>query len=421
MAITAEDNRKQMETLKCSYEMYEETKKTTLKSMKTATNEDGTKKFTQEDIDNEMKLIEEAQADVLMKYEMFGGDPEELKKAKKKKTNKSIAKNVLDMVSKEIEEKTGEDNVTPIIEENFLPSKQDYDPHNSFDVIPLPSKGECYKNKKSKIAVEYLTAYDENMIISPNLYRDNLILDYLVNEKVVDNIDTGELLEGDRDAIILFLRASGYGNEYPITATDNETGVEFDTVIDLSKLKFKEFNLKGDENGWFDFKLPLSQRDVKFRFLTHKDMQTLDKVDEIETKRLMKERLRMIVETLDTFVENETNIDKNEKAKVRQAIRTIDNWQEGLDDDIALKYTHVVTNRLELQVMAVDGNTDRKYVREFVRNMSVRDSSALRKYIAANEPGIDYNIEIEKPESLGGGSMRVFLQLDQYLFLNVAE
>jgi len=80
-----------------------------------------------------------------------------------------------------------------------------------------------------------------------------------------------------------------------------------------------------------------------------------------------------------------------------------------------------VTNRLELQVMAVDGNTDRKYVREFVRNMSVRDSSALRKYIAANEPGIDYNIEIEKPESLGGGSMRVFLQLDQYLFLNVAE
>ena len=52
--------------------------------------------------------------------------------------------------------------------------------------------------------------------------------------------------------------------------------------------------------------------------------------------------------------------------------------------------------------------------------MNVRDSSALRKYMAANEPGIDYNIQIQKPESLGGGSMEVFLQLDQYIFLNIA-
>ena len=56
-----------------------------------------------------------------------------------------------------------------------------------------------------------------------------------------------------------------------------------------------------------------------------------------------------------------------------------------------------------------------------IKNMNVKDSSALRKYINENEPGIDYNITIEKPESLGGGSMSVFLQLDQYIFLNVAE
>ena len=71
--------------------------------------------------------------------------------------------------------------------------------------------------------------------------------------------------------------------------------------------------------------------------------------------------------------------------------------------------------------MEVDGVTDRRMIRDFVKNMNVRDSSALRKYINDNEPGIDYNITIEKPESLGGGSMSVFLQLDQYIFLNVAE
>jgi hypothetical protein len=53
--------------------------------------------------------------------------------------------------------------------------------------------------------------------------------------------------------------------------------------------------------------------------------------------------------------------------------------------------------------------------------MNVKDARAIRRYINENEPGIDYNIEIQKPESLGGGSMTVFLQLDQYVFLNVAE
>ena len=63
------------------------------------------------------------------------------------------------------------------------------------------------------------------MIVSPNLYRDNLILDYILQEKLLSQeIDPMDLLEGDRDAIILFLRASGYGNEYPISATDEETG-----------------------------------------------------------------------------------------------------------------------------------------------------------------------------------------------------
>jgi hypothetical protein len=57
------------------------------------------------------------------------------------------------------------------------------------------------------------------------------MLDKKLLSKEIDPLD---LLEGDRDAIILFLRASGYGNEYPITATDEKTGKEFDTTIDLS-------------------------------------------------------------------------------------------------------------------------------------------------------------------------------------------
>ena len=71
--------------------------------------------------------------------------------------------------------------------------------------------------------------------------------------------------------------------------------------------------------------------------------------------------------------------------------------------------------------MSVDGITDKKYINDFIRRMNVRDSSALRKYMTQNEPGVDYNIEIERPASLGGGSMKTFLQLDQFLFLNITE
>ena len=50
-----------------------------------------------------------------------------------------------------------------------------------YDIISLPSKGECYKEKVSKLPVSYLTAFDENLITSPNLYKDGLIVDFLLN------------------------------------------------------------------------------------------------------------------------------------------------------------------------------------------------------------------------------------------------
>ena len=64
------------------------------------------------------------------------------------------------------------------------------------------------------------------------------------------------MVQGDRDAIIIWLRAGGYGPMYPIRMTDEATGTEYETEVDLSALKFKKFTLKGDENGFFDFITP---------------------------------------------------------------------------------------------------------------------------------------------------------------------
>lgn len=425
---------KSLKQLKVSYDMYEKTKKETEKKMKETVLEDGTKKYTKEQIKKQLDLITVAQEDIVSQYIICGGKEEDIRKKSRKtaanfdNTDKNeIQQTIKEMMDnmesdRKIELKNAESATATRLEQDYIPAKGDYNPEAAFDVIPLPSKGEGYADKIAKASVAYLTAYDENMIVSPNLYRDNLILDYLLQEKLLSKeIDPMDLLEGDRDAIILFLRASGYGNEYPIIATDDATGTEFDAVVDLSKLKYKEFNLKGDSHGWFDFTLPVSKKVVKFRFPTHRDIVLLNKLQETEEPRLKKTTIENYVKTLDTMIESDNDVNKEEKANIRKAIRTIESWGENMDEENALKYNHTLTNRLNLLIMSVDGITDKQYISDFIKRMNVRDSSALRIYMQKNEPGVDYNIEVERPESLGGGSFSTFLQLDQFLFLNIAE
>ena len=79
-----------------------------------------------------------------------------------------------------------------------------------YDVIPLPSNGECYPHPIGRVPVAYLTAYDENIISSPNMYRDGKVIDVILERKILDKrIKASDLCQGDRDAIILWLRATG--------------------------------------------------------------------------------------------------------------------------------------------------------------------------------------------------------------------
>ena len=426
------EQEKALKQLKCSFDMYEKTIKQTEQRMKSALLPDGKKKYTKQDIDDEIKLIKEAQNEVVSQYVQCGGKEEDLLKPNNAAVKSGVVNETFADMMKGMEEsrqkvldeiKDEKSNTVTRLEQEYIPTKGSYNPEAAFDVIPLPSKGEGYKDKISKVSVAYLTAYDENMIVSPNLYRDNLILDYIIQEKLLSKeIDPMDLLEGDRDAIILFLRASGYGNEYPITATDDATGKEFDTIVDLSKLKYKDFNLTGDANGWFKFELPVSKKEVKFRFPTHRDVVLLEKMQNMEDIKFTKETISSHVKDLDEIADNENiKMSTEQRTNLRKAIRTIENYGESISDEDTQKFSHALTNRLNLLVMAVDGITDRKYINDFIMKMNVRDSSALRKYIQKNEPGVDYTIKVERPESLGGGSFETFLQLDQFLFLNIAE
>lgn len=439
-------NKKAMKIHKETFFMYERTKKETQERLSEAMNPDGSRKYDQDYIDEKIQSLNDAQEDAKMKFLAVGGNPDELvidsKPTTKKKsiTKKSAVKPNAEQKSRPaiIKKEKAENNEMPVVkditkeitkrmvneqkEKSVVPENWErMDFSDSFDVIPLPSKGQCYEGNMSTIAVSYLTANDENMIVSPNLYRDGLILDYLLKAKIKNtNIDPDDLLEGDREAIILWLRATGYGTNYPITVTDNKTGIEFDTILDLTQIKHKPFLLEGDENGYFDFTLPVSKHEIKFRFLTHGDIKQIEEIEREEQVNVKKERLVSIVNELNTYLENDDVLGKDEKTRLFEAKRNINKWAEKLDSDNDLGYTHKLTNRLELSIMSVNGETDRDYIAEYVQNMNVRDALAIRKYISENEPGLDYAVTVERPESLGGGSMPVFLSLDEYVFLNIA-
>ena len=219
-----------------------------------------------------------------------------------------------------------------------------------FDVIELPSKGLLYQNCGETIKVEYMTAEDENILTSPNLVQSGKVLDVLMERKIKqEGLDPKDLLLGDRNAIMVFLRSTAYGEMYPVKLTDPQSGEDFETEIDLSTLGIKTISASPDENGQFDFELPKSKKKIKFRLLTARDEENLVKAEE-KRKKLYKS-----------------------------------------------KVSTLLTSRLALQIMEVDGNKDKSYIQQFVQYLPAFDSLELRKYIEEIEPGIDLRVDVEAP------------------------
>ena len=388
---------------------------------------------------NSVKQIERAQEDVIKQINSI--DPSALNKKKASSTifdDTDIS--MFDMLKANEEDNrintVGEENdskkIDTVEEEQVMSQSEtvdsektnfnDVDPSLQYDVIQLPSNGQCYKSKIDRVPVAYLTAYDENIITSPNLYKDGLVIDFLLKNKIVNkDINVDDLVSGDADAIILFLRATSYGPDFPIVVQDPETGEQIETSVDLTTLKPKEFKLKGDENGHFEFVTPLRKDTIKFRYLTRGQERKLKQVTELEgygTKSHMLERER---ELLLAALSNDKVLNESERKSIRAAINTMKNWSKRLNDLNDSEYTKIMTNNMQLQVVAVNGNYDKEYVRKYVNAMPARDSLALRKYINNNMPGIDFNIEIQRPESLGGGSFKTFLNWDDSVFLNISD
>lgn len=219
-----------------------------------------------------------------------------------------------------------------------------------FDVLPLPSRGLLYPGRPDSVKVEFLTASDENILTSPNLIRSGKVLDILLQKKIKSSeIPYEQMLIGDRNAIMIWLRATGYGEMYPVKMTDPTTGEEFETEIDLSALGTRQLTAQPDENGEFSFDLPRSKKKIKFKLLT---------------------------------VADETAISKKTEQRNKATKSLISN---------------ALTYRLQAQIKEIDGNRDPNIIAKFIEVMPAYDSLKFREYSDEIEPGVELEVEVEGP------------------------
>jgi hypothetical protein len=250
-------------------------------------------------------------------------------------------------------------NVNPYI---YGLSQPDF--NTAFDVIPLPSKGKTYPSKKSNIRVSYMTTADESILTSPNLLQSGEFLEILINRKVLEpELRYRDLLVGDRNAIMIWLRATAYGENYAVTLLD-ENDNPFDTEINLNSLSFKNLGAEPDAEGLFDFVFPVSKHRIKFRFLTCGDIEDIEK--QLEQDKL-----------------NEIPINKNS------------------------------TYTMQKMIVEVNGSRDKNMINDYVESIRIRDSKEFVKYVNSIESGVDLTLKVGTP---GGGSVDTFLPINLNFF-----
>ena len=373
----------------------------------------------------------------LMKKSMVTSDDELDKLLRKKTTEKpNKVKETLSKVkeNEKIKDKEKEEKVVADVQKETKASdakeeiNYDFDfssipDYVQYDVIPLPSNGECYSHHIGRVPVAYLTAADENIIASPNMYRDGKIIDVILERKILDKrIKVSELCQGDRDAIILWLRATGYGNDFPIVATHPDNGKKYNLTIDLSTLKYLDFDLKGDENGLFEYKTDGGDI-LKFKCLSKEEE---DKVKQTIVSNRIDNNLyeaAKFVNKVKECINDIDNLSEEDRKDLNDCISDIkDILSENADttgnvteNDI----TEIITLQMKAYTASVNDNTDKEYIGKYIENMRAKEALAYRTYVNQNKPGINFVIKVNVPESDGGGSFNTFLTIDNTIFINL--
>jgi len=189
-----------------------------------------------------------------------------------------------------------------------------------------------------------MTAKEEDILTNQNYIQKGVVLDKLIESLIVSKIDINDIVVGDKNALLIASRVLGYGKDYTFRAYNSNTKQIEDFTIDLTTLEDKNLNskdLKEEGINEFEYELPHSKMLITYKILTHGDEKKIDK----EIQGLQK-------------INKET--------------------------------TPEISTRLKYIITSVDGDREKKSIREFVdKYMLARDSRSLREEIRRVSPDVN--------------------------------
>ena len=241
----------------------------------------------------------------------------------------------------------------PIMEtEVDQPNDQPFSFVTPTEFVELPSKGKFYAeghplHNAETIEIRYMTAKDEDTLTSPSLLRKGLALDRLLQNVIVNKkIKADNLLVGDKNAVLVAARISGYGAQYetrvPCQSCGNTTSYEFN----LSDLDINDGrHLEADETGTFYCVLPKLKVRVGLKLLLGSDEKRLTKLAAARKKKNLPEA--------------------------------------------------ALTDQFRAIIVSVNDNTDPKNIDSLIDNMPALDSRHLRSFYGDVIPNVDLKQEFE--------------------------
>ena len=210
------------------------------------------------------------------------------------------------------------------------------------EIIDLPSKGLIYPESSplssGQVEMKYMTAREEDILTNQSYINKGVVLDKLLESLIMtEGVSVKDLLIGDKNALLVAARILGYGKDYSFTYNGvNET-------VDLSQLepKFLHESIFTPGDNEFEYELPSTGTKITFKLLTGNDEIAIEK--ELEGLKKI----------------NKDNVPE-------------------------------LSTRLKYMILSVEGDRERKTVREFVdTQLLARDSRALRSYSRTIQPDID--------------------------------
>ena len=225
------------------------------------------------------------------------------------------------------------------------------------EFVDLPSKGEFYPedhplHNKETIEIRYMTARDEDILVNKSYIQKGVVLEKLLESVILDkNIPVSSLLGGDKNAVLIATRVTGYGSEYETkVACPSCNGISefsFDLVEASSVATPETSGLKYEktDNGTFLVKTPKMNATVELKPSTGYDEDTLAQTNKMRQKNGLPEL--------------------------------------GLTD-IMITY-----------MVSIDGNEDKSHINSFVENMPAMDARFVRSSYNKLMPSIDLSQQFQ--------------------------